>query len=110
MIKKFTKLIVTILICSQIGLLSVTADTASTFTLESSGQVTSSEPPSSSDGGSTGQSLPTTGRNPSALPVTGEQVACVLSVIGAGLLASCMIYWHKKRQIEKEEDDDNFKP
>lgn len=101
MIKKFTKLIVTILICSQVALLPVTADTASTFTLGSSGQVTSSEPPSSSDDGSTGQSLPTTGRKPSALPVTGEQVACILSVIGAGLLASCMIFWHKKGRLKR---------
>src|SRR5574337_46209 len=108
--KNVTRLIVTVLICSEVAFLFVFVDTASTFTLGSSGQVTSSEPPSSSDDGSTGQSLPTTGRKPSALPVTGEQVACILSVIGAGLLASCMIFWHKKRQIEKEEDDDNFKP
>lgn len=94
-------MIVTILICSQVALLPVTADTASTFTLGSSGQVTSSEPPSSSDDGSTGQSLPTTGRKPSALPVTGEQVACILSVIGAGLLASCMIFWHKKGRLKR---------
>lgn len=42
-----------------------------------------------------------TGRKPSALPVTGEQVACILSVIGAGLLASCMIFWHKKGRLKR---------
>ncbi|GHU37871.1 hypothetical protein FACS1894192_07920 [Bacilli bacterium] len=107
MIKKFTMLIVSILFCSQISLLSVSADTASTFILESSGQVKNSDTPRQSQ--PSGEPLPTTGTKKGALPVTGEQAACIASIVGAVILTSCLIIWQKKRAKEKEENDGNYK-
>ncbi len=111
-------LIVAILFCSQISLLSVSADTASTFILESSGQVKSSDPPrqstpkpsSSRQNQLGGEPLPTTGTKQGALPVTGEQAACIASIVGAVVLTSCLIIWQKKRRKEKEGNIENFKP
>lgn len=111
MIKKFTLLLASVLLCSQLGLLSVAADTDSAFILEQDSRVTQSsssapnqtEPPASSD-----NALPTTGNNKTgALPVTGEQMAHILSIIGAFVIAMLFVFW-KNRKREKEEKDENF--
>ena len=57
-----------------------------------------------------GEPLPTTGTKQGALPVTGEQAACIASIVGAVVLTSCLIIWQKKRRKEKEGNIENFKP
>ncbi|XOQ36107.1 MAG: hypothetical protein ACFWTQ_00985 [Lactococcus sp.] len=116
MIKKITLLIVSILLCSSIGLLSVVADTESTFTLKQSVPVESRspDPPSSSSRqpndnvtGGGGGVLPTTGKNVSSLPVTGEQLTYEISIMGAFLLVLLFVFWKNKKG--KEENNENYK-